>query len=628
MPTGYFSGGKRYSKILHKWVDIQHKNAFDYEAVDQDSVAFLISFFRVYPDYLADIFRSESAQYKLELPQRMIMRILARYRDTFITGCRGIGKTYCLILEKMIEGILYPGEIMRYCAPNQKQAAALATQAFHQIEKDYPILANMWRIRSDRSDMFYITTRYGSEFSMYAPRGSNASQSIAEEIGAEGKDGFDMEVYEKDVLPTVRVVRKVNQKKDPTHINNKHAHISNACSRLNRAYSVHRMNALKAMLKGDKYDGFVIDIPWQVAVLCNIRDINYIKDQRSKLSSENFLREMCARYTGVNENPIVSDETLSKSRTLMTMEDVHCGDSEAIYIVAHDVSYEDGARNAKCADVVLKLTRYRSRTKRDKYRKQVVYADAYPPPKTAYMQAQKIKAFWRKYCYNGGQATYLVIDARAYGREIVEELMKPSNDGIPPLCCYKHMKHADLEQPGALPIIYPLQAGTRGVADEEGEMLRYSQVELEQGNVELLTGAIMDGIEQYKRKHNIKDDYIDAKIGLPYRKTDELCLQMQNLVLKTSGVSLKEVRKSKYMQRDLWSALKYALWFARILEQELVKAAYTKRSSWSDTISEFKSDNLLDVHSIPSTGYVYSQEDTIQSALANARARIANLGGR
>ena len=263
--------------------------------------------------------------------------------------------------------------------------------------------------------------------------------------------------------------------------------------------------------------------------------------------------------------PIVSDDVLSNCRKLSVMEDKHCGDNKAIYIVSHDVSYEDGAKNAKCADVVLKLTRYTSQTRRDKYKKQCVYVDAYPPPATAYLQAQKVKSLWQKYCKNGAGATYLVIDAQAYGREVVVELMKPSHDGLPNLCCYRHMRYADIEQANALSVIYPLKAG------EDDAVLQYAQVEFKQRNIELLTSAITDGIEQYKRKHGIKDDFADGKIGYPYRKTDELCQQIQNLVLKTSGLTLKEERRSKSIQRDMWSALKYALRFAQILEAELVK---------------------------------------------------------
>ena len=574
---------RTFSKSQGKWVTKRTEQSFDYDNVDNaDSVALLLSFFRFYPDIFADIFRSENAQFQLELPQRLLMRVLARYRDSFISSCRGLGKTYCLILAKMIEGALYPGEIMRYAAPNQKQAAALATQAYHQIEKDYPDIASMWQLKNDRSDMFRITTQYGSEFSMYAPRGSNASQSVAEEIGQETPEPFDLENYEKNILPTVRLTRYVNKRKDHTHINLKHSHITNASSRQNKAFTEHRYNTLKTMLYGDKYEGYVLDMSWVSALISGIRDKNYIKDQKSKLTAENFLREMCARYTGTGDSPMLTDETISKSRKLKIMEERHCGDKDAIYIVAHDVAYENLQHNAKCADVVIKCTKYTTATKRDKYRKQVVFVDNYPPPPTAYLQAKKTKELWARFCLDGGQMTYLVVDARAVGKDVVDELMKPMHDGLPPLSCTNGF-NASIEQPNAIRCLYPLKA-SRGGADDEVAMIEYYRSEFEQGNVELLTSDIRGGLEQYKIAHSIKDDMSDTRIVQPYKRTDELCQQIANLKVEPSGTGIREKRKSIAIQRDTHSALKYGLRIARELEEKLKKQTYKAKSSWSRAI--------------------------------------------
>lgn len=589
MPVGYRGEGKTYSKKLGKWIKKETERAFDYENVNQESVAYLISFFRVYPDYFADLLRSEKADYKLELPQRLMMRLLARYRNVFITGVRGLSKTYTLILTKMICGVLYPNEIMRYTAPNQKQAAALAAQAYHQIEKDYPALCQMWQLRNDRTDMFRITTRYSSELTMYAPRGSNCSSTIAEEINAEGENGFDMETYEKDVLPTCRLIRKVNQVLDHTHINLQHAHITNASSKQNRGFTEHRYKALKDMLYGEKYEGYVVDISWITPLICNIRDINYIKDQKSKLTNEDWLREMCARYTGSGQNPLISDELLSRSRKLRVMEDRHCGDDNAYYVLSHDVAYESGQKNARCADTVVKYTRYSNPEKRDKYRKQVVYVSAYSPPATEALQSQKIKDLWLRFCKDGAQPTYIVVDARAVGKTVVQELMKPTHDGTPTLCCYNNMDYQDIAQPNALPVIYPLKASNGGV-DNEGEMIRYARREFEVGNVELLIPNVLDGVNDYKTYHGIKDEYSDSKIILPYKQTEELCQEIQNLEAKVSGASIKEERKSKAIQRDIWSSLKYNLHFCSIaLEDKLVKETYKAKSSWSEAIQNYNS---------------------------------------
>lgn len=609
MPTGYAGEGKTYSKSQGKWITKSKTASFEYEYLDQKSASLMVSFFRWYPDYFADLCRSENARYTLELPQRLMLRIDARFKDNYITGCRGLTKTYIKLLGKMIKGILYPGEIMRYNAPNQKQAAALATQAFHQIEKDYPIIASHWAVRNDRSDMFRITTNYGSEFTMYAPRGDNCSETIAEEIGQEGEEHFDIEKYEKDVLPTCRIDRRVNQQIDHTHINLQHSHISNACSKQNRAYTIHRANVMKEMLYGEKYEGLVIDISWISALLGNIRDINYIKDMKSTLTATDWLREMCARYTGTEDSPLIPDDVLSRSKKLSVMESRHCGDHEAIYVVSHDVSYVDDKKNAKCADIVLKLTPYKETIKRDKYRKQVVYAETYPPPKTAYLQAQRVKAVWEKYCHNGGNATYLVIDTWQYGTEIVEELMKPSADGSPTLCCVDHMAFNEIEQPNSLPVIYPMKAGSRGTLNEDGEMIKYAQIEFDQGNVELLISNILDGVEAYKNAHNIKDNKADRVISIPYDQTELLCQQIANLRTKVSGLTYKEERKSKAIQRDLWSALKYALRMAQILEGDLKRDKYKAKSSWSSTIEEFQ--NGATVSQLPSYG--------------NARANVIGL---
>ena len=49
MPTGYASTGKTFSKRLHKWVNKETEQAFDYENINQESLALIISFFRWYP---------------------------------------------------------------------------------------------------------------------------------------------------------------------------------------------------------------------------------------------------------------------------------------------------------------------------------------------------------------------------------------------------------------------------------------------------------------------------------------------------------------------------------------------------------------------------------------------------
>lgn len=591
MPTGYAGEGKTFLKSQGKWVKTKKEQAFDYDGISAEQArtyALIISFFRYYPDYWYDMIRSADAKYKLELPQRVLLRVFARYRNVYVTGCRGITKTYCIMLSKCHDGLFFPGEKVRYVAPAQKQSASLASNAFKTVCENYPLIDKWWNKNNDRQDMFRITTIYGSEFTMYAPRGDNSSAIVGEEMAQEGEGGFDIDAFESDISPTCRITRKIHGKDDRTHINLKEDYISNACSRQNRAFTVYRANALKDMAHGNKNEGFCLDMSWISALLCNLRDIAYFKREKKKLTAEKWLREMCARYIGTAENPIITDEVLARSKRLKVMEERHCGDYGAIYIVGHDVSYVDGRKNAKCSDVVLKLTRFNNQTKRDKYLKQVVYVDNYDPPNSEFSQAKRLKDLWSKYCIKDGEITPLVIDAQAYGTAIVNELHKPTVDGTKPLKTINNNPlFAAMEQPNAMPVIYALKAVRQGGTDSDSDMIQYAQSEFEHGNVELLTTNVLDGVEAYKTKNGIKDNFADSKIAIPYKNTELLCSQISNLKTEASGTGVKEKRRSQSIQRDIWSALKYALKMAKLLEDELAREQNRAKSSWQAEIEKY-----------------------------------------
>lgn len=597
MPTGYAGEGKYYNKALGRWEKPNTEKAYDYAENDPKSLGLLISFFRWYPDYFADVFRDKHAKYGLELPQRLMMRAMTRYKDVYITGVRGLTKTYVLLLTKMIEGVLFPGKKIRYTAPNQKQSAKLASQTFNEISRDYPLLASMWMINSDRSDMFRISTIYKSEFTMYSTRGDTMDELCGEECGQESPDPFPIDYFISTLYPAVRGDRKVNQKIDPYFISEKRTHIGNASSRTHKAFSDLRAKCYESML--DTNDGCVLDISWVTALLCNLRSISYFKSLKRTLTPDAWLRECCAKYTGSGENPLIDDETLTKSRVLKVMEEKHCGDPNAIYIVSHDVSYVGGNRNAQCADTVTKLTLFSDNRRRDRYRKQIVYVDSYSPPATYYLQAKRIKELWHKFCLNGGKTTYLVVDVNSNGDSVAEELFKPMNDGLPCLCSINHDYKIELEQEGALPVLFPMKAGTKGTKNPDGEMIQYAQGEFRLGNVELLIPNVLDGIEEYKKYHNIKDITADRMIKIPYDKTNLMCQQIANLKAEVSGLTYKEKRKSNHIQRDLWSALKYSLRLAQILEQDLAVETYKRESSWASIIANqehqqsFQSNNNL-----------------------------------
>jgi hypothetical protein len=260
------------------------------------------------------------------------------------------------------------------------------------------------------------------------------------------------------------------------------------------------------------------------------------------------------------------------------------------YIIGYDVSYADGANNAKCALTVLKLQEQTDLDRRDRYMKSLVYLFDSPPPPMDIDQARTIKAYWRRFSLEGGHgACYIAIDAWQYGSAVVQWLHQDLGDGNPPFCTVNH-EFAGIEQPGALPVIYPIKATGRagGTHDPDSEMIRYAELEFEHGNVKLLTTNVYEGVEAYKKAHGIKDDDKNEVIARPYMETKSLCGQISNLTKKVTGTGLGEQRISARIQRDKWSALKYAMRYAQLLEMRELEGRNKRRSDWDDALDMFR----------------------------------------
>ena len=578
-----------------RWDTTQYESSdlANYDGLDE-GWTLLISFIRIYPDFLLDLFHSDESDYgEEELIQRIIMRAKARYQYVDITGCRGLTKTSTTFKEELVEGLVWPGTRTSYYGPSYKQTAKIGAQTYHQLEKDYPGLCRNYVIKAEGLDRFEIITPYKTNFSITAMRGDNVHKVVAEEYAQEGFTSFDSEEYKRVVLPAVRLQYMVKGRPDPNYIRFKQHSITSAGRRQNHAYET-RCRHYMMMQRGES--AFVMDVPFDVVLLSGMRPVAWAENLRNSLTPDEWAREMESRYTGADENPVISDSALTESRCLTVMEEHHCCKDtrnellpeDVSYIIGYDVSYADGAKNAKCACVVIKCTPQKEWIKRDKFLKQVVWVDDwFPMP--AEEQAKKLKSIWNRYCVPGSKA-YIAIDAWQYGSSVLQSLMTDLGDGLNPLCIFNHKSYTAFELENALPCIYPIKAGGAGTTDPDAEMIRYAELQFEYHNVQLLTRDYQDGMEAYKNYHNIKDDAADYSIYQPYKKTNELISQIQNLKKVPNSSGVAEKRISQRIQRDSWSALKYALRMAQVLEQNQLLAAIHARNDWTEQIAKYKDD--------------------------------------
>lgn len=557
----------------------------------------LITLFRLFPDFMADTLWSDTADFRLGLIQRLFLRINARYQYVDITACRGATKSFCLNLEKYESMVLWPGIVSTIVGPSFKQSAKIASQIYKQIDNCAPMLTSMLSVDADGVDRFAVSTDTGSKMSVEAFRGNTVHDATAEESAQEEAPPFDSDQYKEVVIPAIRGEYRSNGKRAKAYIRYKQHSITSAGRRQQYAYET-RHNHRRLMARGES--AFIVDVPFGVLLLEQMRPLAWAENIRNELTPAQWMREMESIYSGSDKNPIIRDEVLTESRCLLMMEQHHCckdrdnklKPEDVIYIVANDVSYRDAKGNAKNACIVLKLTKQDDYYHRDKYLKQCVWVEDWTPAETPTPRArgERIRRIWDRYTYEGS-ATYLAIDAWQVGDDVVKALMEDPGGGRVPLCIYRHMDYTDLELQGAIPVIYPIRAGGIGTTDPDSDMILNAELQFEHGNVQLLTGNMNEGVEAYKKFHRIKDDSMNYQISQPYKKTTEMVGQIQNLREEPSGQGIREKRITKSIQRDSWSALKYGLRLAQVLERANLVAKQNK-SDWSKLLAKYKGIDL------------------------------------
>lgn len=591
MPTN--KDAYEYNERLGQYVKRTTKEATNYDKYATKSWALLIAFFRYYPDILEDICQGENVEFTNSPINRMMKRAAARYERTFFYASRGTGKTTNIVSDRCNKGILYPGEITGYYAPTEKQAAPIASKAFATYKRNTPLLAAYWSEDSNAANSFRLSTKNGSKFMMSIPRGVDTSSLIAEECGQEDKNPFDWENFNQIVLPTNRKEYKVAGYTTMGAVNLQVHYITSASRKENPAFQVCE-SIREDMKRGGS--SFACWIPWQVVVLSRMKSLQYYRNLKRQLTADQFQRECESKCTGSVLNPIIRDSALQASRTTMLMEDKHCGDKDVFYIIGYDVSSRDISGNALTAMAVLKCEKKKTTSSNewDHYQKSCVYITDTHPPKSAEEHARQIKRRWSNYMTDNGKLAILIIDARSYGQAVIEQLHRDFEDGLPPLATISHEEpYLSLEQQGAIPCIYPIQATGVNGRDPNAEMLDYIEREIENGNLTLLTPNLVDATKAYKLKHNITDDDEDIKIQHPYLKTNKLCQQIANLQKKYSSTGWTEKEISGSIPKDEWSALLYASRMAQRMEKEELYYENRAHNEWEDYANQVTSHNEM-----------------------------------
>lgn len=521
----------------------------------------LCSYFRWYPDKFLDFISPPDAKINLYFYQRIYLRIMMRYRKVFITATRGTSKSYLQNLSFILRCIMYSRVKLFVTCVGKEQAAKISQDCIDDIFEHFPLLKNEVKTFIRSKDytklIFWNGSRYDVVQMRDSTRGGRRHGGAVEEICDKKFDG--------DMLNSVVIPLMANDriamcgKVDPNENHKSELYITTASNQQHFAYQ--KMQEVYAdQLQGKS--AFCIGNSYELPCMFGQLDIDFVEDLKESptYAISDFMREYESVYTGSNSDNLVSEEKLNKARTVKCAEWEHCGDSNVQYVLSYDVAREEGNENAMSSLVVIKLTPKSDGT----YIKEIVNifnTEGTHDTVQAKFLKQKVKEFKPK---------ILVVDANGLGSGVVDQLVLKLDDGNPPYKVVNNDKYIKYEQSDSIPILFALKA--QEAETKNTDMLNRFMTMMNKLDVGLLinpANGIKELEKKYKRK--IKDSEELAELQIPYILTNNMCEQIMNLRYKQQGNITKVERISNRIQKDMFSALEYGLFWVYLDERKNVE---------------------------------------------------------
>lgn len=180
-----------------------------------------IAFWRAYPDLFIDFLQTggdpekeKNLTFHLYYYQRVVLRVLMRYKYTYLTCGRGFSKSFLSVLVLMLRAILYPGAQLSSVAGGKQQSSSILIEKMSDICKKIPALEREinWergQTKTSKDSCEYIF-KNGSVITNLAAsersRGQRRHSVLVEEC-----IGVDQNMLQTVIIPTMVVSRRTSK---------------------------------------------------------------------------------------------------------------------------------------------------------------------------------------------------------------------------------------------------------------------------------------------------------------------------------------------------------------------------------------------------------------------------------
>lgn len=529
-----------------------------------------IDIFLAYPDVFVDLLSPKDSEFSLFFVQRIVLRVMARYRQSYSTFTRAFSKSFLAFLSRYIFTMLTPGHYGFVVSGTKKQAAAIAKEkVVLDLWNKFPLLANeMQPIRvGGKLRTPYVQGIDYAEFRFTHGGQLDVVGTGSSTRGGRRHSGIFEEVIELDpteinevVLPLMNKQRETKLGKiNPYEPHSSKIYVTTAGYTGTFAYEKLIETVCYAVLDPDRYA--VLGGSYEIPLMHGLLDRDQLNETLISPSydEDSIDREYRSKWSGTPTGAAFSTNDIADLRKVVRAEKKArklAKDSEDFYVLAADMA-KDGSANTV-------VTMIKVQPKEYSFLYSLINLEQINS--TDYEKvAARIKILLEEY-----NAKMFIYDANGIGAALRDWLNKEQFDpetnrllpayGIinPPDKSKKDLKRTSKNKE----ICYEIKA----VGDVAGNINKVFFSKMGSKSIRFLIKK-EEALFKFSQNKNFATASSNKQKSmlLPYLLTDKLEEEMRNLDIKdvsdrVNPNALLVIRRNRKIQKDYYSSISYGIY--------------------------------------------------------------------
>jgi len=525
-----------------------------------------LSFYRSYPDMFIDAISDPDCPVKLFFYQRLFLRIAMRYKYVYVTFNRAFAKSFLSVMTLYLKCIFYPGSKLFITAGGKEQASLIARAKISELWEWWPCLKAEVAKEVKGKDYIKLIFHNGSELDIMpvqeSTRGQRRHGGLIDEVIM-----IDGEKLNRFVIPTMNVDRIAKCGGiDPNEPHKSQIYITTAGHKTSFAYEKMIQLLVWMVAKGT---AFVWGGDYHVPMMHNLLSQDFVEELKSDgtYNEMDFSREYESQWSGASQDAFFDPDLFDKYRQHYEAEynPKKIPGVDSFYVLGVDVA----RLKAQTVVQVMKVHK-----RHNAYYKLLVNTFVF---ENRHFLEQSIQIKKIALRFNAQQ---IIIDGTGLGVGLIDFLVIENNDTqtgeiFPPFIPSNTDSYDQYEKPGSLPILHIVKPN-----DElNSQMYVNCLMQFNSGRIKLL---VSEQIAKTRLLNTAAGRALTSEEKaahlIPYTYTSILKQEMMNLKQRKEGTYLK-LDQVQQKGKDKFSAFIYALWYIKLLEDQLIQKKKKRKMS-------------------------------------------------